>query len=352
MLRSGLYQILYMNVPDYAAVSQAVEQARGAGLGRASGLVNAVLRAAARAGDDPSLFPDPEIDPAGYLASRGSHPLWLIERWLARWTFRDVQRLVELNNTRPALHIVPLDGDLESARDRLLAAGAEVRVLPVPGSLEVAGLSPDRCLGVVDAFVQDPAASLVCRYIAPDPGARVADLCAAPGGKALYLARRAGYLLAMDSSWPRLEVLRENVNRTGLPVGIVQGRAESPPVGEVDLVFLDVPCTGTGTLRRHPDARWRLTPAAPVELARVQGRILRGAAAVVPPGGVLVYGTCTLEPEENGEVVEAFLRDLPEFEAAPPDDERLEIEENGWLQVLPQVTEWDGAFAARLRRRP
>ena len=339
-----------MDVPDYAAVSQAVEQARDAGLGRASGLVNAVLRSASRSGDDPTLFPDPEADPAGHLAAWGSHPRWLVERWLARWSFDDVKRLLEVANTRPPLHVVPLDGRLEHAARRLEAAGADVRILDVPGSVEVSGLSPERCLQEVDGFVQDPAASLVCRYAAPGLGARVADLCAAPGGKALYLARRAGYLLAMDASWARLRVLRENVARTGLPVGVVQGRAEAPPVAGADLVLLDVPCTGTGTLRRHPDARWRLTPEAPRQLARVQGRILRGAAVVVPPGGILVYGTCTLEPEENGAVVEALLREHPEFEMAPPDDERLETEGNGWLQVLPQATGWDGAFAARLRR--
>jgi 16S rRNA (cytosine967-C5)-methyltransferase len=275
----------------------------------------------------------------------------LVRRWLARWPYPDVLRLVELNNTLPALHVVPLDGDLETAADRLSEAGATVRVLDVPGSVEVSGLNPRRCLEVVAGFVQDPAASLVCRYAAPEPGSRVADLCAAPGGKALYLARHARYLLAMDASWARLQVLRENVDRTGLPIGIVQGRAEAPPVRGVEVTVLDAPCTGTGTLRRHPDSRWRLTPEALTGLTRVQERILRGAAVVVPPGGVLVYGTCSLEWEENGAVVEAFLREHPEFMTSAPADERLEIEENGWLEVLPQNTGFDGAFAARLRRR-
>jgi 16S rRNA (cytosine967-C5)-methyltransferase len=225
-------------------------------------------------------------------------------------------------------------------------------VLETPGSVEVSDLSPARCLELVEGFIQDPAASLVCRYAAPAPGDRIADLCAAPGGKALYLARHAPYLLAMDPSWARLRVLRENVERVGLPVGIVQGRAEAPPVRGVELTVLDVPCTGTGTLRRHPDARWRLTPDAPQRLARVPRRMLNGAAMVVPPGGVLLYGTCSLEPEENGAVVEDFLREHPEFATSPPDVEPLEIEENGWLEVLPQRTGFDGAFAARLRRRP
>ena len=351
VLRSGLYQQLYLDVPDYAAVSQAVELARAVGQGRASGLVNAVLRAAGRAGEDPAVHPDRASDPAGHLASWGSHPRWLVERWLQRWSWDDVHRLVVLNNTVPELHLVPMDGELERARECLTRAGAEVRVLEVPGCLQVSGLPPARMLELVPGFVQDPAAALVCRYAAPEPGARVADLCAAPGGKALSLARHAGYLLAADPSAARLALLRENVRRTGARVGVVCARAEAPPLRTADLVLVDAPCTGTGTLRRHPDARWRLGPDDPARLAAVQLRILEGARVVVPPDGHLVYSTCTLEPEENQRVVETFLGEHPGFELSPPDDEHLEIEENACLEVLPQRTGWDGAFAARLRRR-
>lgn len=224
-------------------------------------------------------------------------------------------------------------------------------MLPVPGCVEVAGVAPARALELVPGFVQDPAAALVCRYAAPERGASVADLCAAPGGKALSLARRAGYLLAADPSPARLDVLQRNVRRAGARVGVVCARAEEPPIRSADLVLVDAPCTGTGTLRRHPDARWRLRPEDPARLAAVQLRILRGAQVVVPPGGLLVYATCTLEPEENREVVAAFRREFPAFEPSPPHDETLEIEESGCLEVLPQHTGWDGAFAARLRRR-
>ena len=351
ILRAGVYQLLHLDVPDYAAVSQAVELARAEGRGRAAGLVNAVLRAAARAGDDPSVHPDPQVDPAGHLASWGSHPRWLVERWLRRWSYGEVRDLLILNNTVPELHLVPMDGDLEGARRRLVDTGAEVRVLEVPGCLVVDGIAPERMLEIVPGFVQDPGAALVCRYAAPDPGALVADLCAAPGGKALSLARRAGYLLAADPSIARLALLRENVRRTRARVGLVCARAEAPPLRTADLVLVDAPCSGTGTLRRHPDARWRLRPEDPARMAAVQLRILRGAQVVVPPGGHLVYSTCTLEPEENRGLVEAFLGENPGFEISPPEDEHLEIEENGCLEVLPQRTGWDGAFAARLRRR-
>ena len=217
------------------------------------------------------------------------------------------------------------------------------------------GSDPRTLLERIPGFIQDAAAALVCRYAAPPEGGLVADLCAAPGGKALSLARRAGYVLAADPSVPRLRLLRENRERLGLPVGVVRARAEEPPLGSVgvaapDLVLVDAPCTGTGTLGRHPDARWRLRPGTPERMARIQARILDGAAEAVPSGAILVYSTCTLEEEENLGVVEDFLREHVDFRWAPPEDPELELNEDGWLEVLPQHTGYDGAFAARLVR--
>lgn len=364
VLRTGLYQLLYLDVPDYAAVSQAVDATRAAGQGRAAGMVNAVLRRAGERGEDRSAFPDRASDPEGYLAAWGSHPRWLVSRWLARWPLEEVERLVEADNRRPELHLVPVDGNLDGARTALEAEGAEVELLPLPGLVRIRGLDPRRALEIVPGFIQDPGAALVCRYAAAPPGALVADLCAAPGGKALSLARSARYLLAADPSGARTRILLENVRRLGLPIGVVRARAEEPPLrqpgqggsGSPGLTLLDVPCTGTGTLRRHPDARWRLGPGSVAELAAVQARMLREASAVVPPGGLLVYSTCTLEPEENREVVEAFLEERPEFSPAPPEDEILDsdevgwLDDRGWLEVLPQRADFDGAFGARLRR--
>lgn len=355
VLRLGAYQLLYMgSVPPYAAVSQAVDAVRRVGAKRAAGLVNAVLRRVAEAGDDPSLFPDPARDPAGFLSTWGSHPRWLVERWLARWPFAAVRRLVEADNAVPPLTVVPLDEDLHGAVAAFEAAGAGARIAgPGSGALEVTGLDPLEAFAVVPCFVQDPGAAWVGAFAAVAPGARVADLCAAPGGKALYLARRAGLVVAADPSAARCRLLRDNRSRTGLPLHVVRARAEAPPVTAMDLVLVDAPCTGTGTLRRHPDARWRLTPDEPARLAAVQARLLHGAAAAVAPGGVLVYSTCTLEPEENDGVVQAFVRDHPDFTPEPPPRDRFDgpLEAGGTLRVLPQETGTDGAFAVRLRRR-
>lgn len=354
LLRLGSYELLYMDgVPAYAAVSQAVDHARARGASAAAGLVNAVLRAVGRAGDALGLFPSFEVDPAGFLATWGSHPRWLVERWLARWPPAEVRALVEADNRIPPLTFVPLTPALDAAADAVIQAGGQARLAGRgSGALVVEGLDASTLLARVPGFVQDPAAALVGRYADVQPGQTVADLCAAPGGKALYLARTAAYVVAADPAPARLRVLRENVGRTGLRVGVVRGRAERPPVARADVVLVDAPCSGTGTLRRHPDARWRLDPSGPVAMARVQARLLHGAAGAVPSGGILVYSTCTLEPEENEGVVEAFLNTHGDFEPAPPETVRLEdVNGRGHLMVLPQRTGFDGAFAARLRRR-
>jgi 16S rRNA (cytosine967-C5)-methyltransferase len=187
----------------------------------------------------------------------------------------------------------------------------------------------------------------------------VTDLCAAPGGKALALAGDGFYVLAADRSWARLCTLRENLRRLQEPIQTAGGRvvvvraeAQAPPLREESFLVLDVPCSGTGTLRRHPDARWRLSPRALARAAGLQGRILDAGAALVPPGGHLVYSTCTLEPEENEEQVKTLLTRHPEFHLDPTETAASTyVDSEGLLRVLPQVTGFDGAFGARLGRR-
>ncbi len=354
VLRLGAYQVLFMDVPSYAAVSQAVDQVRAAGAPRASGLVNAVLRAVAREGDVDAHYPAFASDPAGYLSTWGSHPRWMVERWLARWGADEVRQLVEANNRPPPLGFVPLrrgESGLDEACAAIEAAGGSAaRVGRGADSLWVEGLAVDALLEAVPGFVQDPAATLVGRYVGVREGDTVADLCAAPGGKALYLARAGAYVVASDPTSIRLALLRANVARTGLAIRVVRARAEDPPIARADVVLVDAPCTGTGTLRRHPDARWRLSAADVTRLARVQARILQGASRAVPRGGVLVYSTCTLEREENEGVVDGFLAGNAGFglEASPVSGLE-DVDERGCLAVLPARTGFDGAFAARMR---
>jgi 16S rRNA (cytosine967-C5)-methyltransferase len=201
------------------------------------------------------------------------------------------------------------------------------------------------------AVIQDPGANLVVQYADVPEGAKVADLCAAPGGKALAMGDRPVYTLAADRSEPRLHMVRDNARRTGRPLGLVVADARRPPVRGADVILLDAPCSGTGTLQRKPDARWRLEPSSLSGLVDLQRELLDAAAAVVPEGGLLVYSTCSLEPEENEEQVDGFLGRHASFRLDATDAVPSRFRDGlGRLSVTPQRTGFDGAFAARLRR--
>jgi len=359
LLRIGAYQLLYMeSVPPYAAVSQSVEATKtryGKGLG---GLVNAVLRGIERDGAPEDAFPDPRTRPVEFLTAWGSHPSWMIERWLRRWSFEEVRALVEANNRIPGLTVRAYAGDTGLAVRALEEAGLAVAPAGFGSAcLEVSGASPGEVLDAAPLIVQDPAAAAVSDAVGSVMGRRIADLCAAPGGKALVLAGAGGSVLAVDLSGRRLALVHENVRRLEKQleerprVGMVLADARHPPVTDAGVVLVDVPCTGTGTLRRNPDARWRLTPHRLGTLVELQTEILDAAAGAVGPEGLLVYSTCSLEPEENQGRVEHFLTEHPEFrlEVVGGMDDRL-VDGEGMLDVHPQITGFDGAFAARLRR--
>ena len=356
VLRLGAYQLREMgSVPPYAAISQSVELVRWAGAGRAAGLVNGVLHSLLRSGDG-APYPDPAVDPLGYLTRWGSHPVWLVERWLARWGFEDTRALVDADNQRPELYLRPVRDEPDVAVEKLAAAGLDAQSVPLsPESIRLSAPATARdALAVVDAVVQDPAGALVMRYAAIPEGARVIDLCAAPGGKAVSAAESARYVVASDLSRSRLRRLRENTVRLRLQerIGLVVADARYPPFRSTDAVVLDAPCTGTGTLRRHPDGRWRVTEADLAALVSLQRELLEAAASLVSDGGLLVYSTCSLEPEENEMQIGDFLERHPGFERAPEAgavDGGLESPP-GDLVVLPQRHGFDGSYAARLRR--
>lgn len=355
ILRIAIYQLLELDrVPAYAAVSEAVTAARrccGAGVAR---LTNAVLRRSIREGVTAVGFPDREPDSVGYLSTWGSHPAWLVKRWLERWPTADVERLVEHNNRRPAVYLSVLE-PVERALETLGAGGVEAETVTFPGTmLRIAGGDVVRALERVSAVVQDPAAAGVVEYASLPDATWVLDGCAAPGGKATLLAARGHDVLALDASKQRLDRLVEHRKRLEISeLRPVVADVGQPPVRDVPAVLLDVPCLGTGTLARHPDARWRLQERQLDELTDAQGRMLEAASRVVRPGGYLVYATCSLEPEENEEQVEAFLNRKSDFEMAPPavgtvpDDV---LTPRGEYRTLPQRHGIDGAYAARIRR--
>ena len=357
LLRLGAYQLLSMgSVPAYAAIGQTVELTkRRHGIG-ASKLANAVLRRLDRERER-LVVATPE-DPVEALALRYSHPRWLVARWIARWGAEETRQLLEANNREAPLVARPYHVVREQLEAMLETAGVTVADAPlVPDSLVLtAGVGAMTELGAFKQglfHLQDPASTLVTRYAAIPAGAAVADLCAAPGGKTLELARTAGIVFAGDASFARLARVRENVRRLDASnVVPFVGDARFPAVNGMDAVLIDVPCTGTGTFRRHPDARWRLRVSDLAVLPAMQRSILRAAATAVRPGGLLVYSTCSLETEENDAQIESFLSDNPAWRLEPPPEGSVPaaVLDAGRLRVLPQRHGTDGAFAARLRR--
>jgi 16S rRNA (cytosine967-C5)-methyltransferase len=362
LLRLGMYQLLFMrSVPPYAAIGQTVELAkRRHGIG-ASKLVNAVLRRLDRESAG-ILDTTPESlgarDPVDALSIRYSHPRWLVARWVGRWGAEATRNLLERNNTEAPLTVRPYGIVREQLEATLDAAGIETEeVALVPNSLILRGAGSITEVGSFRQglfFVQDPAATLVTHYAAIPAGAVVADLCAAPGGKALELSRTAGRVIASDRSFSRMALVTSNLERLDVKnVSVMIADARRPAIAPVDAVLIDVPCTGTGTFRRHPDARWRLKISDLAVMAALQRAILSAAANVVKPGGLLIYSTCSLEPEENDSQIENFLSTNPDWSLEPPPAGSVAetVLDAGRLRVLPQVHGVDGAFAARLRRK-
>ena len=319
--------------------------------------MNAVLRRLAAEGP---LGPRPDSPeqkghtPAAGLARAASHPAWLVSRWIERFGEGDTRALLEWNNTPPTLVVQPARATLQELRERWLGEGEAVLEAPFGAGLILHRQSPRGLSGYAtgDFVVQDPAQAMVVRFAGLLPGGNVYDACAAPGGKAIALGREARIVIAADSRRARVERLAENLNRSGsgreLPL---VADAANPPLRPVDAVLLDAPCLGTGSFARHPDARWRVRPAALTRLAERQARLLDAVASVVRHGGLLVYATCSLEPEENELQIERFLAAHPDFQREKPSGFPAEaLTSRGDLMTLPQRHHIDGAFAARLRR--
>lgn len=356
LLRLGTCQLLYMgSVPAYAAIAQTVELAKRRDSIGAGGLANAVLRRIDR--EREALGVELPADPVAALAVRESHPEWLVRRWTERLGIDGTARLLSANNTEAPLVARPIGIAPDALAASLRAADVEVEAAPLAaGSLTLRNVGSLTTLGEFRQghfHLQDPASTLVTVYAAFPDGAVVGDLCAAPGGKGVELARTASAVLSADVSASRLERVVENVERLRLTnVFPHVADARRPALRALDAVLVDVPCTGTGTFRRHPDGRWRLKPSDLAVMGVLQRDILRAAASIVRPGGLLVYSTCSLEPEENDDQVDRFLEANPGWQLEPPPTGTVPdtVLDRGRLRVLPHVHGTDGAFAVRLRR--
>ncbi|MGE5090938.1 MAG: transcription antitermination factor NusB [Bacillota bacterium] len=351
VLRIGAYQLTGLDrVPPHAAVSTSVALAREAGGERAGGFVNAVLRQMGRTPAPPPA----SGDDAAALAAEYSHPEWLVRRWVGRFGAEAAAALLERNNTRPELVLQPARAPLDALRERWEAAGIRTRPAPYGAGLLTDRSRPGDLPGFAegDFVVQDPAQALVAWFADLPPDTIAYDACAAPGGKTIALGRSTRGVVAADVSRSRARRLAENVRRAGSGrEHVIVADARHPPVRGAGAVLVDAPCLGTGTFARHPDARWRVSPDALVRLAAQQAELLDAAADAVRPGGLLVYATCSLEPEENEQQVDRFLERHPVFHREPAEDfPRALLSAKGDLMILPHRHAMDGGFAARLRR--
>jgi len=349
LLRLGLYQLLWLDrIPAHAAVHESVELTRQLGCGPQAGFVNALLRGYAR--ETASTRQLLKTLRSSQPVVGWSHPAWLVDRWMARHGREDTLRLLEWNNlpgeTFARVNTLKMDAgrllerwrhenvDYDFVRRDWLPDNTVFRLRSHPpltklGSLREGGF-----------YVQDPSTLLAPLLLDPQPGEIVLDLCAAPGGKTTFMAqlmKNEGHIVASDPSEKRLARLRENCTRLGAtcvhPIVLASG-----PNPQFDRILIDAPCSNTGVMRRRVDLRWRIQPGEIRRLATAQLDLLGKAASLVKPGGCLVYSTCSLEPEENGELIRTFIAKFGNFE--------LEDEQ----EVSPFRDQVDGAYAASLKR--
>ncbi|MBV9868067.1 MAG: 16S rRNA (cytosine(967)-C(5))-methyltransferase RsmB [Abitibacteriaceae bacterium] len=360
-LRLALYERAFLATPAPVVGDEYAGLMRGEKLSSAVAFVSAVARHL-----PPQLREAPDLrqDPVAHLSIQYSHPAWLVERWLKRFGFDECAALCAANN-----QIAPLSlrvNTLRASREAILAGLVERGLQARASSLAPTAILAEQAGSPTDwpewksgmILAQDEAAQLVAPLAAPQPGQIVIDAAAAPGGKTTHLAQimqDKGRIIACDVAPGRLKLIEANAQRLGLSCLELQAGdfrslvASLPPA---DVVLLDAPCLGTGTLRRRPDAKWRKTLGQLKELVALQRELLAAAVGVVRPGGTLVYATCSLEPEENAAQVDYFLHHHTDWQIERASDAALlpMTTAEGFLQTMPQRNGCDGMFTVKFRR--
>jgi len=368
-LRLGAYQLLHLEkIPPSAAVNESVALIKAGSPGHWPGFVNAVLRALIRTPAPP--WPDHAADPVRSLSVRHACPAWLAERWIARFGLQAAEALCRATTEIPPLTIrvntLRISRDALAARFREL--GHEVR----PTRISPVGLILDKRGPITELpwfhegafYVEDEAAQLVAPILDPQPGESVLDACSAPGGKTTHLAalmRNSGEIIAADSSAARLGLVEDNCRRLGIDIvrPIRADATVSLPRSlherRFDRILVDAPCSGLGVLRRHPDGKWRKEAESLTQHQQRQRRLLDETCRLLRPGGVLVYSTCSSEPEENEQVIDHFCGAHKEFRREsvaprlPPQGSSL-VTGQGDLFTMNNEDSMDMFFAARLRK--
>lgn len=368
ILRLGIYQLLHLKgIADYAAVNESVGLAKIYGNQGASGLVNAILRNIIRNADK-IPYPDIKKNPAKYIAVRYSHPEWMVQRWVDRYGIEQTINICSANNLPPPIFL--RTNTLKTTRQQLMESLEKdgVSALPsenLPESIKITDLNSS--LETLSSYiqglfqVQDESSMLVTHILDPKPDETIIDACSAPGGKSTHIAElmeNKGKVMSFDIDSKRLDMLGDSSQRLG--INIVEAiESDARNIDDfiktgVDRILVDAPCTGLGVLRRRVEARWRRTPEQIQEFSKLQSEILDSICQYIKPDGILVYCTCTIEPEENEQVIEKFLDTHKEFQLQNislflPKSVDFTSEE-GYLRIYPHLHNMDGFFAARMKR--
>jgi 16S rRNA (cytosine967-C5)-methyltransferase len=367
ILRVGLYQLLFSDrLPAFAVVDEAVKTAKRKNPA-AGGLVNAVLRSYLR---DPGRvsYPCRETDPQEYLAAFHSHPLWLVKLWRDAFGMEETEALCRADNEVPSVTLRA--NTLRISRNDLAQKLARSDFPGEPGRFSPDAIilsDPPRPVQKTDFFaeglfrLQDEAAQLAAYLVGPQPGETVLDACAGSGGKTTHLAalmENRGRIVAMDRDANKIDRLRKDARRLGVSIAETVAADLAKPLSsewreKFDRILVDAPCSGTGTLRRNPDIKWRLAGTDPDLLAEIQLAILHNAQAAVRRGGCLVYCTCSLLACENDGVIRRFLKDHPQFSVKPPSASIPQVlqDSRGFFRTYPHRHAQDGFFGAALLRR-
>jgi 16S rRNA (cytosine967-C5)-methyltransferase len=335
LLRLGLYQLFVLETPEHAAVFETVALAKP----KSRSLVNAVLRSATR--DKPELRRKASEQD---VSVRTSHPESLVARWAKNFGEKDAEALCDWNN-RPAPVYARINR-IKISKDAFLAQHRDAEPLPAHENFVRLTNIPHDALAEGQCYIQDPSTAASCLLLDPKPGDRVLDACAAPGGKTGFIAelmKNEGFILACDRDTSRVRTLQENLERLGVTISRCvphhwTSRDLLPEDTAFDRILIDAPCTNTGVMRRRVDLRWRLAPDSFSRMQIEQLGIVRATIPLLKPSGVLVYSTCSIEPEENEQVIHAILQEFPVLKLVDQ------------ISLLPFRDGFDGAFAAKLVR--
>ncbi len=368
-MRVALYQILFLNkIPYSAAVNEAVEYVKRIHGEKHAGVVNGLLRTIIRTLDS-LVWPTREIDEANYLGIVQSHPNWLVKRWIQRFGFDETQKLCEANNKRPALTLRynSLKISEQEFSEYLNQKGliySKTNYLPEFFNVKIfSKFQEDEFFKNGFFSIQDESAGLISYLVDPRENELILDACAAPGGKTIHMSeisKGKAYIVAVDKYLSRAEIMKKNIDRYKLTnVTILYDDISNPTteilkskiIGKVDKVLVDAPCSGFGVISKKPEIKWKRDSKDIPKLQKIQLEILENSIKYLKPGGSIIYSTCTIEKEENSDVIHIFLEKHPEFTIVNAKNFVNEnvVNEEGFVETLPHIHHIDGAFGARLK---